>query len=119
MKRRIILTVFFLTLCIFVDANKQDKDVNFKASIYLTFQAENGNYKQLINDDGTFTCIIDPANVIRINSILFNGSDVTQELNGNQYTTPILIKNSTLDICFDSIATVVQTKYYTIASLDN
>lgn len=119
MKRNAILTVLILALCFFVNTNMLAKCIISAAPVYLTVQAENGSLlRQLINNDGTITCIFKPSDVIRINSIMLNGSDVTYQLEGYKYTTPVLTENSTLEISFDSTATdLFQTKYNTITSI--
>ena len=114
MKRQLILTTIFLSLCLFVFSARQEKNETLKAMIYFTVQAENGYCKHRVNNDGTITCIIKPSDVIRISAIFFNGSDVTLELNGNKYITPILTKNSTLEICFDNTLIFNPIKYNTI-----
>jgi hypothetical protein len=115
MKRNIILIVFTLGFCLFVQANKQ---ANIAAPVYLTVQAENGGLlKQLRNENGTVTCIFHPSDVIRIEAIIFNGQDVTSSLKGNKFITPVLTKDATLDISFEMPKSDwEQTNYRTIAS---
>jgi hypothetical protein len=117
MKSHTILTAFLLCLCFFVDANRHSDNEIYKPALMITAQAENGSFRQQVNKDGTITCIIKHTDVIRVNSIFFNGSDVTYKLVDNKYTTPVLTENSTLTICFDSINIELYTEYNTIAML--
>ena len=77
--------------------------------IYLRIeQADNGSIKQLVKKGSIFTYIIEPAENWKVNTIMFNGSDVTSQLDAqNQYTTPAITENSTLSISFESTNTIV------------
>jgi hypothetical protein len=116
MKRKAIFIAMILALCLFTNTKTLAKGRTSTAPVFLTVQAENGNIlRQLTNKDGTITCVFKPSDVIRINSIILNGSDVTYQLEGYKYTTPVLTKNSTLEINFDSVDNnSFQTRYNTI-----
>jgi hypothetical protein len=114
MKRNLILLAFLLVLIVFVDAKTQSKVADKKA-VCLTIQAENGSIKQQVNEDGTITCIIRTGDVIRVSSIVLNGEDVTNQMESNKFTLPLLTENTTLNITFDSIPTFTQPIYNTIA----
>ena len=115
MKRNLILLFILLVLNSFVDAKTHTKYASKKTTFYLTFQAENGSIKQKFNENGTITCIIKQRDVIRVSSIVLNGDDVTNQLEKNKYTLPVLTQNSTLEITFDSTTNYIQTVYSTIA----
>lgn len=91
------------------------KDVSPKR-IYLTFQSDNGSFKQVTEIDGTISIYFKIYDLINVNSILLNGSDVTSELVKNHYSLPTLTENSTLDINFEiSPIDFFQKKYNTIS----
>lgn len=73
--------------------------------VYLKIeQASSGSIKQIIKRGSTFTCIIEPSDGWKINTVIFNGEDVTTQLDSlNQYTTPAIMASSTLNISFESI----------------
>jgi len=65
---------------------------------------ESGAVELTLPKWNNFTCKIVPSSGWTINTVRFNGSDVTSQLYGqNQYTTPNLTENSTLSISFQSI----------------
>jgi len=115
MKRLLILLVFLLILHSFGDAKTQSKFAGKKPTVYLTVQAENGSIKQKFNEDGTITCIIKPDDVIRVSTIYLNGEDVTDKLEDNILSLPLLTKNSALEVVFDSTLTYIKPVYNTIA----
>jgi hypothetical protein len=85
----------------------------YPKTVYLTFQAENGSFKQVNELDGTITIYFKTLDVINIHSILLNGSDVTTELVMNHYSLPALTKNTTLDITFEKAIINPQKSYIT------
>jgi len=115
MKRQLILLVFLLVFSLFVDAKTQTKIAGKKAPVCLTLQAENGSIKQKRNADGTITCIIQPEDVIKVSSIVLNGMNITNQLENNKLTLPLLTQDSTLEVTFESISLNIKTNYNTIA----
>ncbi len=91
------------------------KDVSPKR-VYLTFQSENGSFKQVNEIDGTISIYFKILDIINVNSILLNGSDVTLELVKNHYSLPTLTENATLDITFEIIPTDFYQKNYNTIS---
>jgi len=114
MKRHLVLLVFLLVFNVFVDAKTQTNVVGKKAPVCLTIQAENGSIKQKVNEDGTITCIFKTVDVIRVSSIVINGVDITNQIDYNVVTLPLLTENATLEITFDSPETFTQPVYNTI-----
>lgn len=115
MKRLLVLLALFLVISPFADAKTESKKTDKKTIVCLTVQAENGSIKQKSNEDGTITCIIKPDDVIRVSTILLNGEDITNQLDKNKLTLPILTQNTTLEISFDSNTSNLQPKFNTIA----
>ena len=84
--------------------------------VYLTLQADNGSFRQVKEMDGAITIYFKSLDLININTILLNGSDVTLELVKNQYTLPTITKNTTLDITFEKAPTDLnQIRYNTVS----
>lgn len=72
-----------------------------KPQIYLTIKsADNGSIAQLVEKANPYTFIITPSEGWDIESVTFNGSDVTYELDGNEYTTPPITSDSELNIVY-------------------
>lgn len=115
MKRILVLLVLFLVISTLADAKTQSKKVDKKTSVCLTVQAENGSVKQKINIDGSITCIIKPDDLIRVSTILLNGEDITNQLEKNKLSLPLLTKNTTLEITFDQEPYFTEQVYRTIA----
>lgn len=86
-------------------SNIQEDDYSATELVYLTFQAENGSFRQVTNMDGTITIYVKPYELINVNSILLNDSDVSLDLVKNHYTLPAITENSTLNISFERAAT--------------
>lgn len=67
--------------------------------IYLTIKsAENGSIAQEIEKGKAYSFIITPSEGWSIESVSFNGSDVTLQMDGNKYTTPVITSHSELNI---------------------
>lgn len=115
MRRILVLLAFFLVISHFADAKTQSKNVDKKSVVCLTVQAENGSIKQKTNKDGSITCIIKPDDVIRVSTILLNGEDITNQLEKNKFSIPLLTKNTTLEITFDERSSYTEQAYRTIA----
>ncbi len=99
------------------NANIQEEDYSATELVYLTFLADNGSFRQVTNQDGTITIYVKPYDVIKVNSILLNGSDVSLDLVKNHYTLPVLTENATLDISFERAATSqYPIEYSTVSS---
>lgn len=98
-------------------SNIQEDDYSATEVVYLTFQAENGSFRQVSNMDGTITIYVKPYDIIKVNSILLNDSDVSLDLVKNHYTLPVLTENATLEITFERAATSQnRIEYSTITS---
>lgn len=68
------------------------------------FMAEGGSIDVEIEKGKTFSCFITPEKDWQINTVTFNGKDVTEEvITDNRYETPTLRKDSELRVSFESI----------------
>lgn len=115
MKRHSILIVLLLVISLCTEAKKATKTERVKTPVCLTLQAENGSVRQKVNEDGTITCTIKPSDVIRVTTILLNGEDVSNQLDNNKLTLPLLSENATLEIVFEEIPYFSRVEYNTIA----
>lgn len=72
--------------------------------ITLTIKyAENGNLKQIVQKGNSYTFLIEPNVGWKINTVLYNNKDVTNELDGEgSYTTPPILENAVLSVSFES-----------------
>lgn len=108
---QIILAILLFSLSNVMNGEKAmvkaEKMVSSK-TIYLTLQADYGSFRQVTEIDGTNTIYFKPLDLINVNTILLNGSDVTSELVKNHFSLPALSKNSTLYITFE----IEPTNYY-------
>jgi len=89
-----------------INSNYSIKVVFEKNPITLTIQhAENGYIKQIVEDGKSYSFQIESANGWKINTVLYNGQDVTNQLtNDGFFTTPAIAENSTLNVSFESTA---------------
>ena len=72
-----------------------------EAPIYLTIKsAENGYISQQIQSGQTLTYIITPNDGWELESVSFNGSDVTLSMTGNTYTTPVITADAEMVIIY-------------------
>lgn len=70
---------------------------------YLTIKhSENGVVKQKITLGRSYTYKISPVSGQKLAALYFNGVDVTSEINGAKYTTPVLNDNATLEVEFEA-----------------
>lgn len=71
------------------------------------FMVEGGSIDIEIEKGKTFSCFITPEKDWKINTVTFNGKDVTEEvIADNQYETPALRNDSELRVSFESINSV-------------
>lgn len=89
--------------------NEEEGDIIIEAyfvekPLILTIQhADNGSIKQYVEKGRSVRFIIEPSDGWKINTILYNGSDVTSELNNeNEFITPAINSNATLSVSFES-----------------
>ena len=83
---------------------KTDVVVTFeKLPIYLTIQqADKGKIRQQVNEGSIYSFVVEATEGWRVNTVAFNGVDVTNELDAeNKYTTPTITENSTLNVSFE------------------
>ena len=110
-----VIHLLFVTLLFCLPIGMYGKELPTKV-VYLTLQADNGSFRQVIEMDGTITIYFKALDLINLNTILLNGSDVTSELVKNQYTLPVLTKNTTLDISIENSPTDSnQIRYNTVS----
>lgn len=70
---------------------------------YLTIKhSENGDVKQKITPGRSYTYKISPVSGQKLAALYFNGVDVTSEIKGGKFTTPVLNDNATLEIEFEA-----------------
>ena len=68
---------------------------------YLSIKhSENGTVKQKITLGRSYTYKITPVNGQKLSALYFNGVDITSEIKGNKFTTPVLNDNATLKVEF-------------------
>ena len=84
---------------------KEDLDVN--GTTYYTSlrikQSDLGYVDQYVKVDEEYTVYIAPEGNRRINTVLFNGEDVTEQLVDGYYTTPIIKRRSVLSVSYEEI----------------
>ncbi len=69
---------------------------------YLTIKhSENGVVKQKITLGRSYTYKISPVSGQKLTALYFNGVDVTSEIKGDKFTTPVLNDNATLEVEFE------------------
>jgi len=110
--KAIVIRILFFMLFLCIPTVMFGKEVSPKL-VYLTFQSDNGSFRQVTELDGTITIYLKQLDVIKVNMILLNGSDVTFGLEKNHFSLPALTKNATLDITFEDVPT--ETHYNTIS----
>lgn len=83
-------------------------DVTFKAlSAYLTIKsADNGSIAQEIEKGKAYSFVITPNEGWDIESVSFNGENVTSQLEYNRYTTPAISSDSELNIVYRQQGTI-------------
>jgi hypothetical protein len=70
---------------------------------YLTIKhSENGDVKQKITPGRSYTYKISPVSGQKLTALYFNGVDVSSEIKGGKYTTPVLNDNATLEVEFEA-----------------
>jgi len=91
--------------------NNTTLSVTFKKIVIelMIKSAENGSITQYCEYGAAPSYSFSPANGWIINSILFNGSDVTGQIVNGVYTLPLLVSNSELVVTFSSTATPSQS----------
>ena len=74
-----------------------------KLPIYLTIQqADNGKIRQQVNEGAIFSFVVEASKGWRINTVTFNGQDVTYELDAEcKYTTPTITSDANLNVSFE------------------
>ena len=89
--------------------------VTFKLKTFaLTLKcSEAGAFKRILNYGETATYEIVPSENWEINTVTFNGTDVTTELVDNVFTTPEITEDSELSVVFVDLATSVFSVYNT------
>ena len=91
----------------------QISSVNENLSIEVTFKelplslliksADNGTITQLVERGKVYSFVINPCNGWGIESVSFNGENVTEQLKENKYTTPSIIEDSELNIVYKQL----------------
>ena len=74
--KAIVIRILFFMLFLCIPTVMFGKEVSPKL-VYLTFQSDNGSFRQVTELDGTITIYLKQLDVIKVNMILLNGSDVT------------------------------------------
>lgn len=85
--------------------NKIKEDMTIDGNTYYTTleinQGTNGFVQHYVKADDTYTLYIGAENHGRVNTVLFNGIDVTDQLVDGYYTTPAITHASKLSISFE------------------
>ncbi len=86
-----------------VSANQRVKVVFIEIPITLSIKSGNGGQVDANIEYGEkFTFNVVPEEGWKVNSVIFNGQDVTSELENGAYTTPELYRDATLNVSFES-----------------
>ena len=73
-----------------------------EAPVTLTIRmGDGGAMGAKVEKYNQFTCAIVPEEGWQLNSVVFNGNDVTSQVSNGTYTTPSLTSNATLSISFE------------------
>lgn len=73
------------------------------------FMAVGGSVDVEIEKRATFSCFITPEEGWKVNTVTFNGRDVTSDLtDDNRYTTPSLTGDSELRVTFENVNSAVE-----------
>lgn len=77
-------------------------DVTFaELPVYLTIKsADNGTIAQEVEKGKAYSFVITPSEGWNIESVSFNGTNVTSQLDGNKYTTPAITTDSELNVVY-------------------
>ena len=83
--------------------------------VYLIIaQTESGSLKVPVTKATRYALVIEAAAGWKVNSVTFNGTDVTADLNDGTYTTPSIVEDATIRVAYEStsdeIATVSQSQ---------
>ena len=85
--------------------NKIKEDMEMNGQMYYTTlsvnQAGNGYVKHYVKADEPYTLFIGSETGMRINTVLFNGEDVTDRLVDGYYTTPTITRPSKIVVSFE------------------
>lgn len=90
----------------------ENLDANYIVDVEFTenpvtlslFTDERGSIDVEIEKGDTFSCLIKPEKEWKINTVTFNGNDVTAEVTSdNRYVTPAIYSDSELRVTFESI----------------
>lgn len=102
-----------------IDAN-YTVDAEFAENPFILslFMANGGSLDVDVEKRGIFTCVIVPEEGWKINTVTFNGSDVTSELTeDNRYTTPAITRNSVLRVTFEDMNSAIGNIDYDATSV--
>ena len=92
-------------------------DVNYTVEVKFAenpvklslFMAVGGSVDVEIEKRATFSCFITPEEGWKVNTVTFNGRDVTSDLtDDNRYTTPSLTGDSELRVTFENVNSAVE-----------
>lgn len=85
-------------------------NIDLDVKIYITFEkdlptlslrsSDYGTIQQYVELGKSYTFVIIPSEGWNIESVSFNGEDVTSQLDGNKYTTPVISSDSELNIVY-------------------
>ena len=85
--------------------NKIKEDMEMNGQMYYTTlsvnQAGDGYVKHYVKADEPYTLFIGSEVGMRINTVLFNGEDVTDRLVDGYYTTPVITRPSKIFVSFE------------------
>lgn len=84
---------------------------NEEEQIYLSlYDGNKGTTKLLIKSGENYTFLFEPDNGWRINTLTYNGADVTAQIDSDgRYTTPSIMNNATLNIVYEQEASAIRS----------
>lgn len=94
-----------------MDENKIVRATFKRSPIILSVHSGMGGSVEMSVEWGTpVTFSVKADDEWQVNSVVFNGADVTSEVTNDQYTTTELYQNATLSISFEQVATGIKSE---------
>ena len=81
--------------------------------LYLTIiQSEGGCVKMPVTKGANYAVVIEAENGWKINTVTYDGQDVTEQVKDGVYTTPTMNASATLRVAFESVTNVRDARIY-------
>ena len=95
-----------------VEENMNVEVVFAEKPVVLTFKtADNGAIGISVEKGQSYTCSIQTEEEWKVNTVMFNGQDVTDQVVDNVFTTPRLTGDALLSVSFENTDTKVQNPF--------